>query len=234
MLKLIEGSFYSSAHEDIKNAILASIDESKRVFLIVPEQQTVIAETEMTDFLPSCAPLTFEVTNFSRFANTAFRSLGGIAGEYSDRGREALIMWRTLTELSPFLKMTEGKREISAGLVERAMSAITDMQILGIDADTLSQYAEHGEVAKDARLAGKISDLSKFDISWHSLPYAKRFFCPLDSGRLACSDLRFALWDIASEVCAYTMDSRSRILQQFFESSAPLLPTRSFYFPIEK
>lgn len=161
MLKIITGGISAGGHARVKDTIRTLVEQGRRSYLIVPEQQTVLAEAEMSRELPPNAPIYFEATNFTRLANTTFRALGGITGEYCTATKKSLIMWRTLTELSPFLKMTEGKREISAGLVERAMSAITDMQILGIDSDTLAQYAEHGEVVKDARLAGKISDLSK-------------------------------------------------------------------------
>ncbi len=153
----------------MKEMILRLTEAKKRSYLIVPEQQTVLAEAEMSHYLPPSAPLYFEATNFTRLANTTFRSLGGICGEYSTKTKKSLMMWRTLTELSPFLKMTEGRREISSGLVERAMSAISDMQMLGIDAETLAEYETRDEVASDKRLAGKLSDLSRIYSLYRSL-----------------------------------------------------------------
>ena len=160
MIRIIEGGFFSGAHERIRGEILTAVNSGKRVFLIVPEQQTVTAEAEMAELLPESSPLFFEATNFTRLANTVFRGLGGADAEYCDRTRRALIMWRTLTELSPVLHMTRSSREISAGVVERALAAVAEMQGLGIDAEQLA--ALDGAIGEeDGRLNGKISDLTK-------------------------------------------------------------------------
>lgn len=161
MLKLIEGGFSSPAHDEIKKAILTHVENGERVFLIVPEQQTVVSEKEMVGFLPSHAPLCFEVTNFTRFANTAFRELGGVAGEYSDKAREALLMWRALTELSPFLAITGGKGEVNSGMVEKALAATAQMKTFAISPTELSDAMERDELHGNERLKTKLSDLSK-------------------------------------------------------------------------
>lgn len=158
MLRLIEGALGSPAHEMIKEEIKRHVECGKRVFMIVPEQQAVIAEVEMSEYLPDCSPLFFEVTNFTRLANTVFRSLGGVDNEYCDGVRRALIMWRTLTELSPSLSITGGRREVNAGTVERVLAATAEMQSLGIDAEQLS--ALDGEI-DEGRLSSKVSDLVK-------------------------------------------------------------------------
>ena len=161
MLKIIEGGFSSVAHAEIKEEILRLTKDGKKTFLIVPEQQTVSAEKEMAEFLPDSAPLTFEATNFTRFANTAYRTLGGIATEYADSATEALIMWKTLTELSPYLYMTDGREEINTGLVEKALSAVFEMKSVGAHADELWALGENSEIKKNSRLSKKLSDISK-------------------------------------------------------------------------
>ena len=160
MIKIVEGGFFSAAHEIIKNEIRKLVEAEKKVYLIVPEQQTVIAEAEMTDALPKNAPLYFEATNFTRFANTVFRSLGGIGSEYCDKTHKALLMWRTLTELSTELTLTDGKREINAGTVEKALGAIKEIESLSISTEELTQ-AEKKIPATEGRLSKKLSDLTK-------------------------------------------------------------------------
>lgn len=160
MLRIIEGGFSSGAEEMILREIEKNVTLGKRTFLIVPEQQTVGAEAEASIVLPKNAPLYFEVTNFTRLANTVFRSLGGVAVNYCNKAQRALIMWRALTELSPMLNMTAGKREVSSGAVERALSAISEMQSRAIDADALREIEGEAE-KRDRRLSQKISDLSK-------------------------------------------------------------------------
>ena len=129
MLKIVRCGLSSSAREAFVAEISSLLPSGRRSCLIVPEQQTLMAEAMMSGILPPSAALSFEVTNFTRLANTTFRSLGGLSGEYCDPVKKALIMWRTLTELAPTLTLTSGRRDISSGLVESALSAVG--QILG-------------------------------------------------------------------------------------------------------
>ena len=160
MLRIAEGGFYSTAYEDIKKEIQTLVNERKRVYLIVPEQQAVIAEKELLCELPEYAPLCFEVTNFTRLANTVYRSLGGIAGEYADKGKEALIMWRTLTELSPFLNIITGT-EVNAGMVQKALSAVAEMKSISATPEELAALAQNESIKANARLIDKLADISK-------------------------------------------------------------------------
>ena len=114
----------------------------------------------MSGLLPASSALCFEVTNFTRLANTTFRTLGGLSGEYCDSAKKALIMWRTLTELSPVLAMTSGRKEINSGLVESALSAVSQMQSLAISPAALAEAAELDGIREDSRLASKLSDLA--------------------------------------------------------------------------
>lgn len=159
MLRFIEGGFNSDAHGQIKARIYENVTNKKSCILIVPEQQTVMAESELAALLPSTAPLFFEVSNFTRFANTVFRKLGGLHTEYASKVKKTLVMWHTLKELSPFLTLTRGRREISVGTVERAMTAIKEADALGFDPIMLASSENRGELPK--RLRDKMSDLAK-------------------------------------------------------------------------
>ncbi len=160
MIRLIEGGFYS----DVKGKILAEIkaitENKKQCFLIVPEQQTLLSEGEMAKELPSFAPLFFEATNFTRFANTVFRNLGGVAKEFIDRTKRMLIMWQTLSTLSPALNMTEKSKEINTGMVDKAISAMVKMQSASIEAENLNEVLNSKILASNNRLKAKIKDLS--------------------------------------------------------------------------
>ena len=159
MLTLLEGGFGSVCHAELTSRIQASVAAKRRSYLFVPEQQTLSCEGEMCTLLPPYAAQIFEVTNFTRFANTAFRRLGGIGGKYCTGAESALIMWRVLNELSPRLSMTGGRRPIASGMVERALSAVKEMQAHGISPE-LVEAARLREEIKDARLRTKLSDLS--------------------------------------------------------------------------
>lgn len=160
MLKIIRSRFSASARGAYLEAISRIIGDGRRAYLIVPEQQTVMAEAMMAKALPPSAVLSFEVTNFTRLANTTFRSLGGLSGEYCDTAKKSLIMWRTLTELAPTLNMTAGRNEINAGLVESCISAVSQMQNLGISPNALSEATNSEQISGDARLLSKVSDIS--------------------------------------------------------------------------
>ena len=169
MLKILRSGHQSSAREYFAEEISRLVADNKRVCLIVPEQQTVMAEGLMTAILPPSSVLNFEVTNFTRLANTSFRILGGLSGEYCDSAKKALIMWRTLTELSPTLNMTSGRRDINAGLVESALAAVSQMQSLGIHPSELNEVCENDEVKSDGRLSGKLADLAAIFSLYKSL-----------------------------------------------------------------
>ncbi len=168
MLKLIEGGFSSVAREDMKREMLRLTEKGVRTLLIVPEQKTVTAEAEMSEFLPPHSPLVFEVTNFTRLANSVFRSIGGIAGEYCDAAKEALIMWRTLTELSPFLSVL-GAKEINTGLVEKALSAMRELKRHAAEPSELQKAAESDTLLGNRRLASKLTDIARIMALYKSI-----------------------------------------------------------------
>lgn len=159
MLRLLEGGFGSVCHAELIKRIENSVSHGKRTFLFVPEQQTLSCEAEMWSVLAPQAAQIFEVTNFTRFANTAFRSLGGIGGTYCTGAESSLIMWRVLSELCEKLNMTGGRRPISASLVDRALSVVKEMQGHGISPEIIEAISV-SEKIKDRRLKAKLSDLS--------------------------------------------------------------------------
>ena len=160
MLKIVRSGFGRAARDAFAKEISTIIDRGERAYLIVPEQQTVLAEGLMARILPPSSALSFEVTNFTRFANTTFRSLGGLVGEYCDPAKKALIMWRTLTELAPTLNMTRGRGEVGEGMVESALAAVGEMQSLGISPSDLVTVSDNEGISADNRLRGKLTDLS--------------------------------------------------------------------------
>jgi len=161
MLKILRCGHSRRAKNEINDEICSIVKKREHALMIVPEQQTVVSELELAELLPSYSPLYFEVTNFSRLSNTVFRALGGISGEYCDNSVKALIMWRTLTELSPVLSMTRGRSEISSGLVETALASVKEMQSLSVTAEDLIEMSQNEAIKADKRLSSKLSDLSK-------------------------------------------------------------------------
>ena len=160
MLNIIKAPLDTAAPISLLERIKSITENKKRSYLIVPEQETVMREAAMSNSLPGYSPLYFEVTNFTRLANSVFRTLGGISGEYCDKNKRALIMWRTLTELSHILTVTSGRRDISAKLVESMTIVVKELESAGITPEELADAARDDQISRDRRLLGKLSDLS--------------------------------------------------------------------------
>ncbi len=171
MLTIVQGGFYADTGRELCTRIAARIGEERHSILLVPEQQTVTAESEYAELLPASAPRFFEVSNFTRLANLVFREIGGLSDKYSDASAKALYMWRALTELSPVLGAQFSK--VNEGTVERALSAYRELRSLCLDPETLTEAAE---AAKEAhpRLCEKLSDFSKI-ISLYRTLHAEKF-----------------------------------------------------------
>ena len=88
MLRLIFGGFGSGKSRRVLDMIGECTAKKsaydKSIYLIVPEQDTVRAELEAASTLAPKTALCFEVQNFSRLANSVFRSLGGLSYKYAD------------------------------------------------------------------------------------------------------------------------------------------------------
>ena len=171
MLRIIEGSFYSEAREVFYSALESRVRGKSKAILIVPESETVLAESEMTSRLPGDAPMYLEVTNFTRFANVIFRMLGGVDKVYCDSSKCALLMWRTLAELSPMLSMTDGRREINYGMVKRALKTTGKSDGLSVGVGELSRAREDADVGSS--VSKKLDDLIKITALYKRLLHEK-------------------------------------------------------------
>ena len=159
MLKIVRTRLGTREPLSLQEDIKACFEGGNRGFLIVPEQDTVMREAAVAAMLPPAASLSFEVTNFTRFANTTFRFLGGVAGEYCSKSKRALIMWQALAELAPTLTMTGNRAEINAALVARATAAIGDLRAAGITPSDLSYVTGPSTPLADKRLRSKLADI---------------------------------------------------------------------------
>ena len=158
MLKIIEGGFRGGSKKRLTELIKESVNEGKRSVLIVPEQQTLSEEKDMSLTLSPGAALVFEVTNFTRFTNTVFRRIGGVSGEYCTKAERSLLMWRALSKLGTTLSLTGHKKEVAPGTVARAMSAVKEMESLGLTPEKIAEVAY--TYGATGRLKEKLMDLS--------------------------------------------------------------------------
>lgn len=158
MLRIVEGGFNSLLDVRTEELIKHSVARGARALFIVPEQGTLTVEKWAAKNLPANAPLTFEVTNFTRLADTAFRALGGLSLERLTAGKRALVMWRVLSELSESLAITSYGAEVNAATVEKELRALGEAEALGITPEELSELAQ--SAVGEGRLRAKLSDLS--------------------------------------------------------------------------
>ena len=181
MIRLITGDFGSGKTTAVAAAIAADVAAGRRAFLLVPEQQTVSSERDMADMLPPSAPLCFEVTNFSRLANTVFRQVGGLSYRYAGAGTRTLLMWRAMGELLPLLHEKEGEQEL--GRVRKMTAAMGELSALSLTPAALANAAK--KLEDGSRLRGKLEDLSLLSTLYHALLREKYDDAADDLDRLA-------------------------------------------------
>lgn len=149
-----------------------------RDFLIVPEQSTVTAERRMaeSDAMPPSAPLFFEATNFTRLADTFFRSEGGLALRYADRTSRTLAMWLALRKLTPPSGMDDSGMDdetkklylsevpqLDPSSLDRYLSVVRELSAGCVGAEELAgaeSKLDSGSTPSDARLYRRVHDVS--------------------------------------------------------------------------
>jgi len=154
MLHLISGEVGSGKTVLLDRKIAEAVNRNIRSFLIVPEQSTVSAERRMAESLPASSPLVFEATNFTRLADTFFRSEGGLALRYATRTARSLAMWRALRELTPLLPEPP---ELDPASLDRYLSVVRELTAGRVGTAELDA-ASRG--IPDERLSGRLRDLS--------------------------------------------------------------------------
>lgn len=136
--------------------ICTCLDEQKPVLLLVPEQNTLIAESHMAATFPKAAAQGCEVTNFSRLANTLFRQVGGICYRYADGAAATLFLWRALSEVRPLLHRPPRSRLSVA--VQDFQRILDELQLLHVGTDELDAAIKR--LPKEDALAERLEDIS--------------------------------------------------------------------------
>ena len=135
--------------------IREAVEQNKKTYLLVPEQQAFISES-MLAFLPPSAALSFEVISFSRLCEIVFGQYGGLTDTHVGSGTRQLIMWQCLREISSLLREYGGVRTDSS-LCSMMLSAIDELHANGISAEDCEKAAED---CNDPILSRKLSDIS--------------------------------------------------------------------------
>ncbi len=166
MLKLICGPSGAGKTEHLTRCIEADIRAGVRSLLLIPEQQAYISERDLAARLPKNAGLFFEVVSFSGLAEDVFCKYGGVTAESVSGAVSSLLMWHTLSTLSPLLEQYGKSAEGDLTLTNLMLSAIAEMRAGGIDAKMLEDAAS--QMDEGSPLRKKLSDLALIDAAYHA------------------------------------------------------------------
>ncbi len=144
--------------EDVRNGV--------RSFLLIPEQQAYISERNLAQRLPKNAGLFFEVVSFSGLAEKLFCTYGGVTTESVSSAVSSLLMWHTLSTLSPLLQQYGKSAEGDLTLTNLMLSAIAEMRCGGVSAQTLEDAA--AKMEEGSALQKKLSDIALIDAAYHA------------------------------------------------------------------
>ena len=154
-------------------AVLAGIRQAvtagDRVFLIVPEQQSVVWEHRAARQLPPEASLQLEIVSFTRLANLVARSLGGLSYRYITRGGKAALMWSAMRTLAPALSFY-GSSARPDRSVPAILDAVSEMKRCGVTPEMLARAADTLREDPDcARIADRTGDLALLTAAYGQL-----------------------------------------------------------------
>ncbi len=161
MINFIYGTSGSGKSALIEQKIAEDIANGKKVYLIVPEQQAYIAERRYSSLLPPSAQLCFEAVNFTRLANIAQRTLGGLSYNYIDKSTRSLLMWLDITELAPQLceyGAAASSATRSASLTETMLAAVGELRAAAMTPDKLERIAS--SLPEASNLRRRLLDIS--------------------------------------------------------------------------
>ena len=166
MLKLICGPSGAGKTEHLTKCIESDIQAGVRSFLLIPEQQAYISERDLAARLPKNAGLFFEVVSFSGLAEDVFCKYGGVTAESASGAVSSLLMWHTLSTLSPLLEQYGKSAEGDLTLTNLMLAAISEMRAGGINAQMLEDAA--AQMEEGSALRKKLSDLALIDATYHA------------------------------------------------------------------
>ncbi len=155
MLTFLFGRSGSGKTRYILNEIEKCVQEGKRAYLLVPEQQVYTSECMLADLDPSSA-LCFEVISFSRLCEIVFSHLGGLGDRTIGTGTRELIMWQTLRELVPSLRRYKGIKTDST-LTSAMLALVDELHASSVSPELCEEIAEKCD---SNELPDKLSDIA--------------------------------------------------------------------------
>lgn len=177
MIRFLYGAGTEKARDTLYESIRQDLAAGAKAILLVPEQETVNTERRMLELLPPASQLSFEVLNFSRLANRTFRALGGLSYHAASPAASALLMWRTLTTLAPYLQQYRESAAENPDFCDVMLDTAKQLKAYCITPDALIGAAD--ALPADEPLREKLSDLGAV-LSAYEHALHERFDDPKD------------------------------------------------------
>ena len=128
-------------YDKIKEKIKENPERKFDIFLIVPEQQTLVTERKAVEKFGNIASLRVEVLSFDRMSNRVSRKTGGMSYDYADSTLKKLVMNKTLRTLELSLK-SYAKVSGNMEFVEKLVKTIDEMKVGLVSPRMLENAAE--------------------------------------------------------------------------------------------
>lgn len=156
MLYCIVGRSGYGKTEYMMNIISERI--SSRSFVIVPEQQSVETEQQLSKTVGDIYNMNCEVLNFDRLPERVFRDIGGVKEKYIDNAGKDILLGGVLAELSESLEQYKNTYR-SADHIKKILSELEQLKRYMITPEALDELSKKLEPS-DLKLSKKLSDLS--------------------------------------------------------------------------
>ncbi len=158
MINFIYGSYGCGKTTEILNMIKTDTARGIHTFLIVPDQEALQVERLSLSLLPPAAQLHLEILGFSRLYNRVCREYGGLSYSYITKPVRALLMWKSVRELSPLLEAYCNISTTDLGSTDKLIATINEFRANGVTPAELEIAAK--KLGADSALAKRLRDMA--------------------------------------------------------------------------
>ncbi|MBQ9781056.1 MAG: PD-(D/E)XK nuclease family protein [Clostridia bacterium] len=189
MLRMLLGRTGSGKTTKVISEIRSLLKEQSRdVYLIVPEQQHYSVERALLSSLSSKEAERLTVTSFTKLCDTLEDLYGGRAHTTLTNASSALLMWLNLRSLSGLLETYGNIPSGAVALTRMMLDTAKELSMGGITAEQLEAAASKQEA--HTPLASKLRDVSLIMASYRNLVSELCGQDPSDRLLRACEQIR--------------------------------------------
>lgn len=154
MLEIIFGRPRSGKTHRIISEIQKSVQNKRKTYLIVPEQQVFVSESMLATLDPSSWQY-LQVISFTGLLELVFTKYGGLTYKKVSDGAKHLLVWHSARQTSDFLTQFAGVK-IDPAFADMMLFTIDELSALGITPDDLEEKIKG---ANDPEFISKMKDL---------------------------------------------------------------------------